>query len=252
MRTIFYIVMLPISTTWNGMICILAGLVGVKYEPGGVYDRAQRRFARWILSAAGIPVTMSGRENLAAEGPQIVVSNHASFFDILALLAYLPVHPKFIAKKELFRVPVMGAAMRAAGHVRLDRGNRTQAFSAYEEAAQQMKEKRLTVVVYPEGTRTRTGELLPFKKGAFVFAIGSGAPVVPCYVAGAFDIQPKGSIRVRKTSMHIALGEPIQVTGLNLEDRDALLDRVQASMETLKAGSVSLTPSGASARFGAP
>ncbi len=91
------------------------------------------------------------------------------------------------------------------------------------------------MVIYPEGTRTRTGELLPFKKGAFVFAIGSGAPVVPCYVAGAFGIQPKGSIRVHKSAMHIALGAPIPAAGLTLEDRDALLDRVEAAVQALKA-----------------
>jgi 1-acyl-sn-glycerol-3-phosphate acyltransferase len=234
MRTILYLVMLPVSTIINGMTCIIAGLFRVPYVPGGVYDRAQRRFARWILSAAGIPVTISGAEHLAPHGPQIIVSNHASFFDILALLGYLPVHPKFIAKKELFSVPVFGGAIKASGHVRMDRGNRTQAFSAYEEAARRMTEKQLTVVVYPEGTRTLTGELLPFKKGPFVFAIGSAAPIVPCYVAGAFGIQPKGSIVVRKSAMHIMLGHPIPSTGLTPDDRDALLATVQSSVQRLK------------------
>jgi 1-acyl-sn-glycerol-3-phosphate acyltransferase len=234
MRTILYCITLVFSTVWNGMICIIAGIFRVKYVHGGVYDRAQRRFARWILSAAGIPVTISGTEHLSPVGPQVVVSNHASFFDILALLGYLPVNPKFIAKKELFAIPVLGLAMRAAGHVRMDRGNRTQAFSAYEEAAEQMKEKQLTVVVYPEGTRTRTGELLPFKKGPFVFAIGSQAPVVPCFVAGAFGIQPKGSIRVRKASMHIMIGPPISSAGLVAEDRDRLLGQVQEAVQALK------------------
>lgn len=242
MRTLLYLIMLPLATAFHGITCIIAGLFRVKYVPGGVYDRAQRRFARWILSAAGIPVTVSGIENLAPEGPQIVVSNHASFFDILALLAYLPANPKFIAKKELFAVPILGLAMRAAGHVRMDRGNRSQAFAAYEEASQEMKEKKLTVVVYPEGTRTLTGELLPFKKGPFVFAIGSGAPIIPCYVAGAFGIQPKGSIRVRKSAMQIILGAPIPVEGLVPEDREALLARVQRAVQGMKDGAFDSLP----------
>ena len=234
MRTILYLIMLPLATAFHGITCIIAGIFRVKYVPGGVYDRAQRRFARWILSAAGIPVTITGVEHLAPEGPQIVVSNHASFFDILALLGYLPANPKFIAKKELFAIPILGLAMRAAGHVRMDRGNRSQAFAAYEEASQEMKEKKLTVVVYPEGTRTLTGGLLPFKKGPFVFAIGSGAPIIPCFVAGAFGIQPKGSIRVRKATMEIRLGAPIAVEGLQAEDRDALMARAQAAVEQLQ------------------
>ncbi len=251
MRTLLYLIVLPLSVLWNGGLCILAGIFRVPYKPGGVYDRAQRRFARWTLSAAGIPVTLEGAEHLAPEGPQIVVSNHASFFDILALLGYLPVNPKFIAKKELFAIPVLGLAMRRAGHVRMDRGNRTQAFAAYEEASAEMRDKQLTVVVYPEGTRTRDGELLPFKKGPFVFAIGSGAPIVPCYVAGAFGIQPKGSIRVRKSAMRIVLGAPVASAGLTPDDRDDLLGRVQASVQRLKEHA-ELTPPAASNKVRAP
>ena len=101
-------------------------------------------------------------------------------------------------------------------------------------AAAQMQEKKLTIVVYPEGTRTRTGDMLPFKKGPFVFAIGSGAPLIPCYVAGAFGIQPKGSIRVRKKPVTIVLGPPIPTAGLRPEDRDALSDRTREAMLELK------------------
>lgn len=226
---------LPLATIYYGGVCIVAGLFRVRYTPGGVYDRMQRGWARTILAAAGIPVTISGTEHLAPEGPQIIIANHASFFDILALLAWLPVNAKFIAKKELFAIPVLGGAMRASGHVRLDRRNRGQAFSAYENASKEMREKKLTVVVYPEGTRTLTGELLPFKKGAFVFAIEAGAPIVPCYVSGAFGIQPKGSIRVRKSAMHIALAERVPVDGLTVHDRDALLNTVESAMRAMKA-----------------
>jgi 1-acyl-sn-glycerol-3-phosphate acyltransferase len=237
MRTVLYLGALVLATLYQATICVVAGIFRVGYVPGGVYDKAQRRWARFILAGAGIPVTLEGTENLAPEGPQIVIANHSSFFDILALLAYLPVNPKFIAKKELFAIPLLGAAMKAAGHVRLDRGNRGQAFSAYEEASRDMIANKLTVVVYPEGTRTRTGDLLPFKKGPFVFAIGSGAPVVPCYVSGAFGIQPKGSIRVRKSRIRILLGTPVVTAGLASEDRDQLLERVERAVHEIKSRS---------------
>ncbi len=233
MRTILYMLALFWATMTYGTTCVIAGIFRVPYKRGGIYDRCQEKWARMILKAAGIHVTISGAEHLPG-GPQIVAANHASFFDILALLAWLPGSPKFISKRELFAIPVLGAAMRAAGHVRLDRGNRGQAFSAYEHASEQMKANGLTVVVYPEGTRTRTGELLPFKKGPFVFAIGSGAPLVPCYVGGAFDIQPKGSIRVRPRPVHIAIGEPLVTSGMTADDRDALLERTRAAMEAIK------------------
>lgn len=235
MRTIRYLVVLFAATIWYAGRCVVAGLLRVPWTRGGLYDQAQRRWARAILGAAGIAVTIEGAEHLAIDAPQIVASNHASFFDILALLGYLPVDAKFIAKKEIFRIPVLGGAMRAAGHVPMDRGHQKQAMGAYDVAAATMKERALTIVVYPEGTRTRTGEMLPFKKGPFAFAIGSGVPIVPCYVAGAFGIQPKGSIRVRPQPVHIALGASIAVDGVGMDERDQLAERVRAAMLALKA-----------------
>jgi 1-acyl-sn-glycerol-3-phosphate acyltransferase len=234
MRTIAYLVGAVAFTTFYGLGCIIAGLFRVPYKKGGIYDWCQRNYARSLLRVTGISVTMDGAERIAPDGPQILIVNHSSFFDILALLAALPVYGKWIAKKELYGIPIFGAAIKAAGHVRIDRGNRSQAFSAYDDAAKQMADKRLTIVIYPEGTRTRTGELLPFKKGPFVFAIGSQAPIIPIYVGGAFDIQPKGSVAVRGRRMHIAVGEPILTAGLTMDDRDALVDRARDAVVALK------------------
>jgi 1-acyl-sn-glycerol-3-phosphate acyltransferase len=234
MRTFAYLFTLVTATIWYGGACILAGIFRRPYHRGGFYDRMQTTWARTILKASGIPVTLDGLDNFDMSRPQIVVANHASFFDILALLAWLPVPPKFIAKKELYRIPVFGGAIKAAGHVRIDRKNLSQAFGAYAEATKEMKENNLCIVVYPEGTRTLTGDLLPFKKGPFVFAIESGVPVVPCYVGGAFGIQPKGSIKVQPRPLIISLGEPIPTEGLDMDERDALMRRARASMEALK------------------
>src|SRR3990172_1856958 len=205
MRTVAYCVTLFAATMWYGWTCILARLVRVRWEEGGVYDRAQRNWARVILRATGVPVTVEGGDHVRKDEPQVLAPppTPASIFDILALLGYLPVDAKFVAKKELFLVPVFGAAIKAAGHVRLDRQNIKEAFGAYEVAARRIRDEQLHVLVYPEGTRTRTGEMLPFKKGPFVLAIACAAPVVPVYVHGAFGIQPKGSIRVRPRPLHI-------------------------------------------------
>lgn len=234
MRTVLFLVTLVWATVVYGMGCILGGLFRVPYRKDGLYDQCQRRWARVILRATGIKVSIEGAEHLRDDRPQVVVANHASFFDIIALLAWLPVNPKFIAKAELYRIPVFGGAIKAGGHVRIDRKNLSQAFGAYDEATKQMLEKNLTVVVYPEGTRSRDGELLPFKKGPFVFAIQSGIAITPCYVGGAFGIQPKGSIRVHPHPLRIALGEPIPVTGLTPDDREALMQRGRAAMLALK------------------
>ena len=234
MRTILYLLSLVWCTIWYGGGCVVGGLFRVPYQRGGYYDKRQTKWARTILRWSGIPVTLQGAEHIDPSRGQIVIANHASFFDILALLAWLPIAPKFIAKKELFSIPVFGQAIKAAGHVRLDRKNRSKAFSAYEDSTREMNEHKLTIVVYPEGTRTRDGNLLPFKKGPFVFGIESAAPIVPCYVGGAFGIQPKGSIAVRPHPLIIALGEPIETAGMTLDNRDGLVDQSRAAMEALK------------------
>lgn len=236
MRTVLFLVTLVWATVWDGGTCIVARFLRIKRVPGGIYDRAQRHWGRVILKAAGVPVTVEGGGHIVAGEPQIIASNHTSLFDILAFLAWLPVDPKFVAKKELFAIPLFGPALFAAGHVKLDRRNLQQAFGAYGVAARRIREECLLILVYPEGTRTRTGEMLPFKKGPFVLAIACQAPVVPAYVEGAFGIQPKGSIRVRPRPIRIRLGEPIPTAGLTYDDREALAERVRAAMLALKAG----------------
>jgi len=235
MRTALYLVTLLLATLWYGGTTILARLFGVRRVTGNVYDRAQRNWAATVLKAAGVRVSVEGAEHIVPGVPQVLAANHASFFDILALMASLPVDPKFIAKVELFRIPVFGWAMAAIGMVPLDRGNLKEAFSAYELAARRIREERLPVLVYPEGTRTRTGEMLPFKKGPFVLAIASAAPVVPIYVHGAFGIQPKGSVVVHPRPLRIVVGAPIPTTGLTYDDRDTLAQRVRAAVEMLRA-----------------
>lgn len=236
-----YLVALVAATLFYGLTCIVSRFLGIRRVAGGVYDRAQRNWARSILRASGVKVSVSGGEALRPGEPQIIAANHASFFDILALLGYLPVDAKFVAKKELFSVPVFGAAIRASGHIRLDRYHLREAFDAYQGAARRIREEQLHVLVYPEGTRSRTGELLPFKKGPFVLAIACQAPVVPVWVEGAFDILPKGHLRVRPRPIHIAIGAPIATEGTTYEDREALSERVREAMLNLRSQSTHAT-----------
>jgi len=161
------------------------------------------------------------------------VSKQKSWFDILAIEAMLPGTVRFVSKKELAKVPVLGPAMRRAGHIFIDRHNRARALGAYEEAALVVRE-RMSAVVFAEGTRSRTGDLLPFKKGPFVFAIAAQVPLVPLYCAGTFEILPKGSIRVRPKPVTIYVGEPIATAGLNYEDRQRLLEQTRAAVEEMR------------------
>jgi 1-acyl-sn-glycerol-3-phosphate acyltransferase len=236
-----YLLALVVLTVWYGSWVTILGLLPWPHHPGGFFDWVARVYARQLLSAAGVEVRIEGIENVAPEGPQIIACNHQSFFDILVVMASLPVRARFVAKKELFRVPFFGWAIHFLGHIRLDRQNRKQAFAAYEIAAETLVQHRMHVVVFPEGTRSRSGLLLPFKKGPAVLAIAAGVTVVPCYCAGTFDILPKGSIRVRPHPVQLLFGPPLDAAGLTYDDRDAFTERLYAAVAALRARSVDAT-----------
>jgi 1-acyl-sn-glycerol-3-phosphate acyltransferase len=234
LRAMFYLVSLVVWTHVFGATVIVAALLRVPYRHWGIYDKCQRAWGRCLLWAAGVRVTVLGGSDLRVNEAHIIASNHASFFDILALAAHLPVPVKYVAKKELFRIPVFGWAIRALGHVRLDRQNLKQAFEAYEEASEIIRRQRLHVLVFPEGTRTRTGEMQPFKKGPFVLAIQCAAKVVPVYVGGTFGILPKGKVRIHPHPVVLAIGEPVSTEGLTYDDRQELAERTERAVHQMK------------------
>jgi len=171
----------------------VAGLFRIRNRPGGVYDWASTDWSRDILDAAGTPVIAEGLENIPRDQPVMYACNHSSMFDIWALFATLPGSVRFVAKQELFKIPLLGGAMRAVGHIPIDRAARKKAFEAYGEAARTIQQGTSSILVFPEGTRSRTGELLPFKNAPFGLAIAAQVPIVPVYIHHTFEILPKGA-----------------------------------------------------------
>jgi len=212
----------------------VAGLFRVRNRVGGVYDWAGTDWARDILRAAGTPVVAEGLENIPRDRPVIYASNHSSMFDIWALFATLPGSLRFVAKQELFKIPLLSRAMRAVGHIPIDRAAHKKAFAAYDEAARMIQRGTSSIVVFPEGTRSRTGELLPFKNAPFGLAIAAQVPVVPVYVHHTFEILPKGAWRLRPRPIQLLVAPPISTTGLRPEDRERLRDEVRAAMVALQ------------------
>jgi 1-acyl-sn-glycerol-3-phosphate acyltransferase len=233
-RTLWWVLYLVPTTLLHAFVAIVAALFGVKRRPGGIYDWATVDWSRRILVVAGTPVETSGLDRVPQGEPVVYASNHTSMFDIWALAATLPGSTRFVAKQELGRIPVLGLAMRRAGHVLIDRFNRARAFEAYERAAATIR-SGISAIVFPEGTRSPTGELLPFKNAPFALAISAQVPVIPVYVDGTYRILPKGTLRLRPMPIHIAIGDPIPTAGLALTDRDALGARVRGAIVALKA-----------------
>jgi len=232
-RLLWYYVVLVWSSVVHAVGTILASLFRVSFTPGGVYDWGTKDWSKQILWGAGTPIEIRGLERIPA-GPVVYASNHSSMFDIWALSAALPGSTRFVAKQELGRIPLVGPAMKRAGHVMINRAVKAQAMESYAQAGEKIR-GGISPIVFPEGTRSRTGEMLPFKTTPFALAIAAQVPVVPVYVHDTFKILPKGAWRMRAMPIRVRVGEPIPTAGLGLDDRSALKDRVEAAVRALKA-----------------
>lgn len=233
MRTILSALAILVLTPVLGGAVIIASLLGVPDGPHSIYQWAIRSWARGLCTVAGVKIRLHNAERIRRDGPAVYVSNHVSWFDVFALASVLP-RATFVAKSELEKLPIFGRACRAAGIVFIERANRRAAFGTYKDAAEKVKEGR-SVVVCPEGTRGRDYHLRPFKKGPFVFAISTGAPIVPSVVHGTIAVQPKGSFRVRSGTVDIHFLEHVPTEGYGYEQRAELMEVVwQRMADTLR------------------
>lgn len=211
----------------------LALLVGVLLRwKGGMY--ALGHAGAWMaLALAGIRSRVIGREHV----PQTAVvfcSNHESNVDPPLLFKVL--HPRLhvLYKAELHKFPIMGTVFDVGGFVAVDRGNREQALASLARGAASLRSGN-SFLIFPEGTRSRTGELLPFKKGGFVMAIQAQVPIVPVAISGGRAAMRKGSPIVRPVRVTVRIGQPVPTAGLTLDDRDQLIARVRTEIEALLA-----------------
>lgn len=179
--------------------------------------------ARNLARMLGVRVRLRGLEHLTG-GPYMFTPNHQSHFDIAALLGYLPGNNRFAAKKEMFGEPILGAVLRTMGMIPIDRENPLEAI----ERLGRLKTARYSTIIFPEGTRSRDGELLPFKKGPFVAAIHLGVPVVPVVCKGTRDVMPPGHyLSIVPGQVEVVVLEPISTTEMTYEDRDQLRELVR-------------------------
>ncbi len=194
-----------------------------------------RLWARWILWSTGLSVTIQGREYLQKGQQYIYMSNHASALDIPLALGTLPGTVVFLAKKELFRILFLGWSLRAAGYIPVDRSNSFKARQSVDRALKAIQAKTISLILYPEGTRTDDGRLLPFKRGVFHIALHSRLPLVPVAVRGSFEAMPPGARSLTPTPIRVTIGQPIETNALTDKDGTALLkdarDRIQSLLD---------------------
>ena len=229
------------SSVAYGLLALYIGIVG---PPALLYAASARRpglvitlgrfGARFVRRLLGIRLQAEGLEHVFADWPSVYCINHRSMVDVVVFEALFPRCPRLrgLYKAELGKLPILGRAMRLAGFVPVERAHRARAIEAVDLAADRLGAGD-SFVIAPEGTRSATDALLPFKKGGFVMAIKARAPVVPVALIGTAEAMPRGRYWVRPALVRVVVGEPVATAGLSLDDRDRLVADVRDRLERL-------------------
>jgi 1-acyl-sn-glycerol-3-phosphate acyltransferase len=230
MRWIFAEFLFVLETMILGIFVILF----LWWKPFGAVDRIARFWARSLFFLGGIQILRSPLARFPEGGPYMIMANHRSYLDPPLLIAEAPYYLRFLTKRELFFIPIFGWALYLMGQIPIDRKRTEKAISSLQRARNLLSISGISILAFPEGTRSRTDELLPFKKGAFVFAIENKLPILPLWIAGTRHLLPKGSWRLRKGSVTYVMGNPIPTEGLRYEDREKLMEMVRKELLELR------------------
>ena len=243
-----------VTILWLPLLTVIY-LVTAPFDPGRYV--AGRWFRRAAITATALnPLwrfRTSGVRIRDPRRPYVAVSNHESMADIF-LISHLPWEMKWLAKEELFRLPIMGWMMRIAGDIPVRRSTRSSRVEALDQCRERLRRK-VSVMIFPEGTRSRTGELLPFHDGAFRIAIEAGVPILPLAIVGTRDAIAKGSFMFGRADAEVRALEPIPTENLTLKDVPALRDearaRIQTACEEMRARAASVRAHATRGRQGA-
>lgn len=192
-----------------------------------------RSWARCLLFVSGVRVRAEGLDKIDLTKPYVIAANHASYMDTPVILTYIRLQFRFMAKEELFKIPLLGTHLKTAGHVSVPRNDPRAAVRTMNEAAVNIREKGISMLIFPEGGRTRTGELQDFKEGVASIAIKAGVPIVPVGLTGTRAVVPMGSAVVRPGRVTLRVGDPILTEGMNPKERQALTAQVRESIASL-------------------
>ncbi|HLP16769.1 MAG TPA: lysophospholipid acyltransferase family protein [Bacteroidota bacterium] len=211
----------------SNAIMSTSGLLYLPFDKKGTYyfwiGSHWSMLSLWLCR---IKVDAKGKEHIPSNGNYIIVSNHASFFDIPAIMSIFP-QARIMFKKELSYIPLWGWALKWGYHIMVDRGRSTEAMKSLERAIGDIKAGG-SVLLFAEGTRSRDGRLQPFKRGAFQMAARTGVPILPVILNGTYAIQPKGSFDIRPRTIEMIIGEPVETAGITTREGEiALMKKVE-------------------------
>jgi 1-acyl-sn-glycerol-3-phosphate acyltransferase len=221
----FYFWLVLLSFTIAGLIVLIS-----PFDRRGTLGRKLASlWAEMLLRIMHVPVQVEGLEHLVPGQTYVYAANHRSQFDIFVLLAVLPGEFGWVAKKSLFQIPVFGQAMSRLGNISLDRSNLKEAIKSLNEAAALVQMGR-SIIIFPEGTRATSRELLPFKKGVFIMALKAGQPIVPISISGTLAIQPRGSLHLRPGPVKVVISPPIDPRDFQGRPKEELMAAVHQAI----------------------
>ncbi|PIS30258.1 1-acyl-sn-glycerol-3-phosphate acyltransferase [Candidatus Saganbacteria bacterium CG08_land_8_20_14_0_20_45_16] len=228
LRTILFYLILVITFFVGSTIALISSLF---IRPRAkAFQVAAHIWAKLLVKVSGIRCEVRGAENIPKDKAVIFAANHQGAADILIVLACLPTTFRFAIKKELFKVPVFGWYLRSADYFPIDRKLILSVYRTVENIIGYIKEGA-SVLIFPEGTRTQTGELGKFKRGSLLAALKSGAPIVPLAISGSFDLMPKGSFVINPHPVKFSIGKPIEIT--NEADYESKVEEVRSAIEEM-------------------
>lgn len=227
-KSLFIIAWIILDTLLMSICAIFLSLFS---RTGNAPHIIGRFWGKSILWASGIKVNVKGLSNLDFSGPCVFMCNHQSNFDILVLFAELPAQFRWIAKAELFKIPLFASAMRGAGYISIDRKNRTSAIKSIAAAAEKIR-NGVCVMIFPEGTRSPDGKIGNFKKGGFYLARDAGVPIVPLVINGTWSIMSKDSLKITPGSVQLSILPPIDTSVYTDDNKDVLISKVKEKISS--------------------
>jgi 1-acyl-sn-glycerol-3-phosphate acyltransferase len=226
--TLLKMLLLIPFTAFMSIAAIIAAVVD---RSGRIFNKVGRGWSKGMLWSFRVKVSVAGLDNIKKSERYVYVSNHASLFDIPAVLTSIPDEIRIIFKRELAYVPLWGWSLVLGHYITVDRSNPKDGMNSIERAIEEIR-NGTSVLVFAEGTRSRDGKLQPFKRGAFALAARSGVPIVPITVNNSFRIMPKGSWRIQPAEISVVIDKPIQSAGvMGRDDELRLMEQVHAVLE---------------------
>jgi len=213
-----------LATIFFGTISLLVSFFD---NEGKAQCAVARVWGRVLLAVSGVKVNVEGLEHIRPDASYVVSANHLSYMDTPVMLANIPVQFRFLAKRGLFQIPLLGTHLARAGHIPVPREDPRAAVKTMQTAAEVIRQKGISLLIFPEGGRSHDGQLRPFKEGGAYIAIRAGVPLLPAVLLGTRDVLPYGAAAVRPGHVTLRILKPIETGSLTLKDRGALTNELR-------------------------